>query len=149
MDNKQAKNFLDVVRAFDNGEQIQIKIGNEWKDIDDWHFGEELRIKPKEEPKEKHYRPFKNCDELKMWFYINKNGISKSVAEELSKITPPSIWVRHKSNKDDQCMITHFGKIEANTIPVVEIRGMDLTMKELFENWEFLDGSDCGVKDDL
>lgn len=98
---------------------------------------------------EKHFRPFKDCDELKVWFYINKNGISKSVAEELSKITPPSIWVRHKSNKDDQCMITHFGKIEANTIPVVEIRGMDLTMKELFENWEFLDGSDCGVKDDL
>ena len=98
---------------------------------------------------EKHFRPFKDCDELKMWFYINKNGISKSVAEELSKITPLSIWVRHKSNKDDQCMITHFGKIEANTIPVVEIRGMDLTMKELFENWEFLDGSDCGVKDDL
>ena len=96
---------------------------------------------------EKQYRPFNDCNELKMWFYINKNGISKSVAEELSKITPPCIWVRHKSNKDDQCMITHFGKIEANTIPVVEIRGMDLTMKELFENWEFLDGSDCGVEE--
>ncbi len=94
--------------------------------------------------KEKHYKPFKDCDELKVWFYINKNGISKSVAEELSKITPPSIWVRHKSNKDDQCMITYFGKIETNTISVVEIRGMDLTMKELFENWEFLDGSPVG-----
>ena len=93
---------------------------------------------------EKHFRPFKDCDELKMWFYINKNGISKSVAEELSKITPPSIWVRHKSYKDEQCMITRFGKIEANTIPVVEIRGMDLTMKELFENWEFLDDSPVG-----
>ena len=93
---------------------------------------------------EKHYRPFKDCNELKVWFYINKTGISKSVAEEFSKITPPSIWVRHKFNKDDQCIITRFGKIEANTIPVVEIRGMDLTMKELFENWEFLDGSLCG-----
>ena len=93
---------------------------------------------------EKHYRPFKDCNELKVWFYINKTGISKSVAEEFSKITPPSIWVRHKFNKDDLCLITCFGKIEANTIPVVETRGMDLTMKELFENWEFLDGSLCG-----
>ena len=77
---------------------------------------------------EKHYRPFKDTDELiKVWdkkFYLDFKPTH-------DPLTMPLIWVRNKSNKKPW-LINEFGK-----------RILDY----LFTNCEFLDGSPCGVEE--
>ena len=87
------------------------------------------RIEPKTEQKaEKHYRPFRDTDELiKVW--DAKIGTPKWGTD--GDLTMPLIWVRNKSNKKPW-LINEFGK-----------RILDY----LFTNCEFLDGSPCGVEE--
>jgi hypothetical protein len=77
---------------------------------------------------EKHYRPFKDTDELiKVW--DAKIGTPNWGAD--GDLTMPLIWVRNKSDKK-VWLINEFDK-----------RILDY----LFTNCEFLDGSVCGVEE--
>ena len=86
--------------------------------------------------KKKHYRPFKDTDELiKVW--LEKRMIT------YPDLTLPHIWVRLKVNfcKQKGQVITKFDD------SYVSVNGDCKTMQALFNDYEFLDGSVCGVEE--
>lgn len=90
-------------------------------------------------PKEKNYRPFKDCDEL-IEFWSNSNHMG--FFQEYSK---PMIWVRGKD--EGSCyLITGFDNATGGWDSCVLLECVWLDMKELFEKYEFLDGKPCGVE---
>lgn len=137
-------------RAYAEGKQIQhVSYSNDWIDCKgepDWENESNFRIKP-EEPKsrqqkpEKKYRKFKDTDELiKTWEEkMNKFlGINESFVD--TDLCPPSIWVRTKHNKST-CLITRFDYRS------VFVDDEHHDMADLFNNFEFLDGTPCGVEE--
>jgi hypothetical protein len=92
---------------------------------------------------EKHYRPFANTDELiKVW----KEKIEADTVcdeYELSKYELPYVWVRYKMNQCGQMGIL-ITKFEKN---YVQIEGDMIAMHALMADYEFLDGSPCGVEE--
>lgn len=86
------------------------------------------------EPKaEKHYRPFRDTDELiKVW--CEKGG-----KWQKRELTMPLIWVRCKAN-GDRTSVTGY------TCNEVLISECWVSLEALFGSWEFLDGSPCGVE---
>ena len=93
------------------------------------------KINLKREFEEKHYRPFKSCDEL-IEFYTHKHYIS----ENLRTGAMPVIWV---TNKQTGCreLIMGYG------VSAIKLVSATLDMNELFEKFTFLDGSVCGVEE--
>ena len=88
-----------------------------------------LRYEPKTEQKaEKHYRPFRDTDEL-IKVFCEKTP--KIYDKDDEKLFMPYIWVRNKENKR-VWLITEFDN-----------RLLDY----LFTNCEFLDSSVCGVEE--
>lgn len=92
----------------------------------------------------KHYRPFKDTDELiKVWDakYRYAYGL-----ERIDRgLDMPHIWVRHKGDATDRGhLIVSFSNNGCSVIDVDDIRVMLWEM--LFGEWEFLDGSPCGVE---
>ena len=156
MTRDRAKELLPIIKAYSEGKEIEICIMGEWmKLINDPLFDSDAtyRIKPTEYNEcnlvdsfgNKHYRPFKDYDELKVWFYINKNGISKSVAEELSKITPPSIWVKSKTNSA-QLMITGY-TVDDECVSCVWLTVSWISLEKLFDDCVFMNNMPCGVEE--
>ena len=93
---------------------------------------------------DKTLRPFKDCNELIEAFQKKIGKETESICVVYPRIYKPCIWIRHKELKTE-CIITAFGHIDEYSIDVVEVSNMNLSMKELLENWEFLDGSPVGV----
>ena len=89
------------------------------------------------EPKttEKHLRPFKDTDELiKVWG-------EKGGKWQKRELTMPHIWVQEKES-GEQSLITNFNKNG------IKIDGVYVkTFEVLLGNYEFLDGSPCGVEE--
>lgn len=86
----------------------------------------------------KHYRPFKNTDELieewdKKLGYRDPTGLAK-----------PYIWVKYKYDNSKGSLITVFGD---DYIYLGDKDADIMTMYDLFNNYIFLDGSPCGVKE--
>lgn len=80
------------------------------------------------EPKEKKYRPYKDTDEMIEDFLKRFNS-------NVPKNTMPFIWLKNCTAKS---LISGFGKY------YVCIESKFLEMKELFEDYIYLDGSPCG-----
>ena len=91
----------------------------------------------------KHYRPFKDCDEL-IETYQKKYKSAVGCDIYFPKLYKSAIWVRHKVLKTEH-LITSYGLIKEVNIEVVEVSNMNYSMKELLESWEFLDGSPIGI----
>ena len=90
-----------------------------------------------EKPKttEKHYRPFKDTDELvKVW--CDKGG-----KWQKRELTMPHIWVCSKDKYKSKDLITGFNAY------AVSIGIEENSMQDLFKDYEFLDGSPCGVEE--
>ena len=81
------------------------------------------------EPKEKHYRPFKNCSEM-----IMTTG---------TKL----IWVIHKKYGTENLITAFDNDNESIGGSCVFIQDMWIDMQELFENFTFCDGSPCGLEE--
>ena len=89
---------------------------------------------------EKKYRAFKNCEELIKHhdkLFENYTGL-RSIE---CKLAAQHIWVKEKESGVSQ-LITGFGDTVVRFSPDYTI-----TLKSLFENYEFLDGSPCGVEE--
>lgn len=95
--------------------------------------------KPKTEQKaEKHYRPFRDIDELiKVW--DAKIGTPKWGTD--GDLTMPHIWVREKGCNKSADLITCYGS------KGITVRGEGIYFDTLFTMFEFLDGSPCGVEE--
>jgi len=85
-----------------------------------------------EQPKEKKYRPFKNCKELCDFWY-------KKTAVNVPSYAMPLIWVKSKNDTDMIRLITGFNQYS------VMIEDECLTLTELSKAYTFLDGTPCGV----
>ena len=126
MTREQAKEMMPIIQAYADGKTIQYRVyeeDNEWKDIDRPSFNDfpsEYRIKP-----EPNYRPFKNKEEC--WNEMLKHQ--------------PFGWVRRKIILSI-CLIC---KVGDNNLIHVDSAYRDL--KEVFQDFEFADGSPFGVKD--
>ena len=135
MTRDRAKELLPIIQAFAERKKIEHKhiedcLWSEIVDLDCTEKNYEYRIKP-EEPKA---RPFKDCNELiKRW----KDLVGCVFDVKLCEHT---IWLKQKEN-EARCLITCYSdnwiKFGAKTQPV--------SMKELFDNYTFLDGSVVGV----
>ena len=135
MTRDRARKLLPIMQAYAEGKKIEHKYieGCLWSEIVDLDCTEEnyeYRIK-QEEPKE---RPFKDCDELiKRWKDLVGCVFNVKLCEH-------TIWLKHKVDESRK-LITCYGdnwiKFGAKTKPV--------SMKELFDNYTFLNGEPCGV----
>ena len=115
--------------------QVREKYGsNVWRDCKyepTWGDDYEYRIKPEHE-----YRPFESLQEL---FEHWKSIIGYSAKPN----TMPLIWIKSKSNKDSVIeFITGFNLIENK---VVIDNTLIYSLKDMFENFTFLDDTPFGV----
>lgn len=131
-------------RAYAEGKQIQYKFKDEekWYDVNSrdkeniadegmswFDDGLEYRIKP-EEPKS---RPFEDTAEFILHYQQHFNAVCPPYAE-------PLIWVKDKD--DNRHLIRSYSE------KCVFIDTLCLTMKDLFDDYVFLDSSPCGIKED-
>lgn len=136
----------EAYKAWHEGKKIEMEYAepdeNEssvWKLFENeepnWYY---FHYRPAQEKTvEKEYRPFNSIDELTAEFV------------KRFQIAPPSyalplIWVKQK-DKDERYLITGFVKSEQSG-QVVKIGNGYFGLGVLFEHYEFLDGSPCGVE---
>lgn len=99
-----------------------------------------------EKPKlktEKHYRPFKDCDEL-IEYYHEKYKTAVGCDIVFPSLYKPNIWVKRYEHTRDVLMNRTFlitGYEDSGVVVDNKWIGMD----DLFEKFKFLDGSSCGV----
>ena len=147
----------EVKKAYNKGKRIQVtpKGTDKWVDLHckpTWDVNLEYRVKPdcpcedgidskacagcsQDELRKQTFRPFKNCDELvAFWSKNYQTGFRPA-------FTKPLIWVRLKVDKRER-LIVAFGT------DFVEIgnKSKAVTLQHLFEQYEFLDGSHCGME---
>lgn len=132
--------LYDVKLAWKNGKQIQARSvlykDAEWIDSKYPHFDDtccEFRVKP-----ENKWRPFKNIAELKHVWDIKRSPLVHPELEE------HFIWIRDKERPDITRLITGFNGGSKCVAIAVEWR----TLEALFDEYEFLDGTPCGVKEE-
>lgn len=90
---------------------------------------------------EKQYRPFKNCDELCKYWHDEKARMSTF------NNSKSLIWVKHKEYRTDNLIIAFDNDNESIGGSCVFIQDIWVDMKELFDNFTFLDGSLCGFEE--
>lgn len=93
---------------------------------------------------EKHYRPFKNTEELiKVW---EQKWSEKTNGQKWHdcKLNMPHIWVRRKESNSKGQLITEF----TDELHVgIGSRNEACNMTDLWVHFTFLDGSPCGVEE--
>lgn len=93
------------------------------------------------------YRRFRNCDELIKCYLDNcyKKRMSPNPNNFINEwIELPTIWVKDKIISDRKRLLQFDGdEVVMATTKMVE----HISMSELFNKWEFLDGSVCGVEE--
>lgn len=128
---------IEVMKAYDEGKKIQgrIRAGEKWDDcvgVPHWNWGiNDYRIKP-----ESKYRPYKDTEEMIADFKKRFNA----------KVPPyamPMIWVRIKDDSDFAMLITEFGYRSVWCSVIQE----GIPLWKLFEDYVYLDGSPCGMKE--
>ena len=92
---------------------------------------------------EKHYRPFKNTDELIAKWWELDGWSKRETRYKTEKLRMPLIWVRYKANeKSKGSLITGY-----DSDAVYLEHGTAHSLGVLFDDYEFRDGSVCGVKE--
>lgn len=98
---------------------------------------------------EKHYRPFKDCDELVEAYH--KRAFTPIIAEELNKnlkkMYRPEIWIKSKAYGVDNLITAFDNDKESIGGSCVFLQDTWFDMQELFDNFTFLDGSPCGISE--
>ena len=126
MNRKEAAELSPFIKAFGEGKDIEIRSKNPhaqlngWAKIDEFIFGNfEYRIKP--EPK---YRPFKDAEEC--WNEMQKHR--------------PFGWIKDRDGDK-----TFIGSINSDN-SIFTCSSEILFLKEIFEDFTFIDGIPFGVK---
>ena len=126
--------------AWKKGRAVQymttINVKNGWADVtEDWawdiNHDTQYRIKP-----ERDLRPFKDMQEFKDAWSC-KAGMSADYEE-------PLIWVRWKGGKEHKLITGYY-----NEGSQVFLCNEWISLERLFEYYEFLDGSRCGMEDEV
>ena len=136
MTREEAKELLPIIQAFAEGKPIQDKIEGitDWVDTDEINFvyeGTKIKHRIKSEQK---YRPFKSQEEC--WGEILKHECYG--------------WVKSKDNNDRR-HISSIQKDDEDNVwfIIVSFGGIDgFSSEQMFENFEFLDGTPFGIKEE-
>ena len=132
MTREQAKELLPIIQAFAEGKKIETRY-----DIYDWTETEVLHLESKNEYRikpEQKYRPFKNLEEC--WGEILNHGWYG--------------WVKSKDDNDRR-HISSIQKDDEDNVwfIIVSFGGIDgFSSEQMFENFEFLDGTPFGIKEE-
>ena len=135
MKREDAKEMLPIIEAYVEGKEIEYydDVRAEWRTGECFNFDGEpknYRIKPEPE-----HRPFNSCDELiRFWDKHCGNGVRP-------KGILPLIWVKCKLTAFE-CFITDFNRPDGE----LYIHGDWFNLEDLFDKWEFLDGTPCGAE---
>lgn len=150
------KTHGDVIKAYGEGRTIQhLNLDGEWVDCDmpiSFSNNHSFRIKPEEvKPiftnkiedytpfEEKHYRPFKDCDELIKCY--RKRANIPSIGDKWFR---PEIWIKSKMFGTENLITALDNDKESIGGSCVFIQDIWIDMQELFDNFTFLDNSPCG-----
>ena len=162
---EQAKKLLPIIQAIAEGKELEYSFnGVTWLDETKADFELETichdiiagsvdyRIKPEEvKPiftnkiedytpvEEKHYRPFKDCDELIKCY--TKRAQIPTIGDKWFR---PEIWVKEKISGIENLIIALDRDIESIGGCCVFIQDVWIDMGELLLNFTFLDNSPCG-----
>lgn len=124
MNRKEAAELLPIIKAFSEGKEIEgLYKGTKspWFKIKDMHFNEGIIFRIKPEPK---YRPFKNAEEC--WAEMQKHQ--------------PFGWVKDRNG-------SKFVIENVDSRGFVEVYDEGTcALKEVFENYTFVDGTPFGIK---
>lgn len=106
---------------------------------------DEFKPKNKLTETQKHYRPFKDCDEM-IEHYHKKYKSAVGCDIYFPSLYKPCIWIKSKVYKTE-LLITGYDKNTkglryGSCVYTPTFKWID--MKELFDNFTFLDGSPCG-----
>ena len=126
---------IEVMKGYAEGKKIQwrLKANPEWGDCTgephwDWYCND-YRIKP-----ERKYRPYKDTDEM-IEDFKKRAGI---VTNEMSL---PNIWIREKRCQRSKHSIDSMnGRSVSNSVLAVPLQ-------RLFDEYVYLDGTPCGIKE--
>lgn len=125
---KTIKEMIEVMRAFDEGKQIQLLcVDGSWRDTNPcWNWSEfNYRIKP--EPKEPTYRPYESIDEMVADY---ERRFQPKPYSQRPMFTMPLIWVRVKASNEIM-LYTVFNETKYSFMCG-------------FEYYEYLDGTPFG-----
>ena len=132
---------IEVMQAYAEGKKIEWRTIGSPKKWVEWTYSDEpswnwvvndYRIKPKPT-----YRPYKDTEEMIADFKKRFNA----------KVPPyamPMIWVKRKDDSDIAKLITEFGY----SCVWLSINPVGITMSKLFQDYAYLDGSPCGIKEE-
>ena len=139
MKREDAKKMLYIIKAYSNGETIQIERNKGiWEDapqeLDFCCSPDCYRIKPKEE-----WHPYRDCSEMIDDF------IKRFYTDDSISFTP-LIWLKRKDSPDRRFLVTGFDDDECRESGVYT--SVDwYSLDELFVNFTYLDGTVCGIKE--
>lgn len=95
-----------------------------------------------EEPEEKKFRPYKNCDEMIEDFKRRYNSYGGWSGKD-NPMYNPLIWVKKRAIERVEC-ISSFND-EAVYISLADYW---YSMEEIFKNFTYLDDSPCGIEEE-
>ena len=131
------KNLTDIMKAWEEGKTIQYFYNDDWRDVANnnplWGIDNTYRIKPDEC---KEYAPFESVHEL-INAWEKKSGVKFN-----HELAMPFIWIKNKE-KNRVYLITDF-LFERCYGCDVGTEDDNLKLKELFDDFTFLDGSIIG-----
>ena len=122
---KTTKEMIDVMQAYDRGEQIQLldRLGN-WVDIDmpEWSWGLlDYRVKPK-----KKYIPFDTAEEFLAAQRKHGETVRCKIDDEL--------YHSYINNRAETILVSHYGRTCSIVTNIVN----------MYDKYEFADGTPCG-----
>ena len=127
---KTTKEMIEVMQAYDRGEQIQLldRLGN-WVDIDmpEWSWGlRDNRVKPK-----KSYVPFHTAEEFLAAQRKHGENVRCKLDDEL--------YHAYINNRAETILVSHYGRTCSITTNIVN----------MYDEYEFADGTPCGKEVEL
>lgn len=136
MTRKEAKELLPILQAYADGKTIQTLMPNgEWRDCEKPDFNCSIsfyRIKP--ELTEDEDRPYKDTDEMIDDYKVKHNIVN-------NEDVMPLIWVKRKANGRKLLIIA----FDEDDVGIADVGWKP--MQDLFDDYEYLDGSPIGVKE--
>lgn len=122
---KTTKEMIEVMQAFERGEQIQfLNINNDWKDTKSptWNWCmRDYRVKPK-----KKYVPFDTAEEFLTAQRVHGETVRCKIDDELYHV--------YVNNRSETILVNHYG----STCYIIT------NIVNMFDKYEFADGTPCG-----